>query len=158
MENKRKDCFKTVSFRLNLSREDEFEIYHVIQSIEANVARKRLYDNKSKFIKMALKDYIDSKNAKEEIDRRCRQTEDYMDLVVARARTQFVDSLKEHDIELVAAIMASVMKVAGNGTTVNVGTTPNKVVGEKYLNMTQGDLPDGGGELPDGAMDFLDSL
>ena len=158
MENKRKDCFKTVSFRLNISRDDELEIYHTIQSIEANIVLKRIYDNKSKFIKMALKDYIDSKNAKVEIERRCMQTEDYMDLVVAKARTQFVDSLKEHDIELVAAIMASVMKVAGTGTTVSVAATSNKAVGEKYLNTTQGDLPDGGGELPDGAMDFLDSL
>jgi len=158
MENKRKDCFKTVSFRLNLSREDELEIYQTIQSIEANVVRKRLYDNKSKFIKMALKDYIESKNAKEEIERRCRQTEDYMEQVVAKARTEFVDSLKEHDIELVAAIMASVMKAAGNGTSVSVEATSNKAVDEYYLNMTGGALPDGGGELPDGAMDFLDRL
>lgn len=158
MEHKRKDCFKSVSFRLNLSRDDELEIYQIIQSIEDNEVRKQLYDNKSKFIKIALKDFIESKNAKEEIEQRCRQTEDYMELVVAKARTEFVDSLKAHDIELVAAIMASVMKVAGPETTVSVGTTPNKAVDEAFQNNTGGDLPDGGGELPDGAMDFLDIL
>jgi hypothetical protein len=141
---------------LNLSRNDELKIYQVIQSIEDNESQKHLYDNKSKFIKMVLKNFIDSKESKEDTKLQCRKTEDYMDQVVEKARLEFVNSLKEHDADLVTTIVASVMKVVG--TTVSIAAVPNNELDEENLNISQGELPVVGEELPDEVMEYIESL
>ena len=49
-----KDSFKTVSFRLNLEKQDEKEIYEYLESIDQGNQKQELGD-KSKFLKMQQK-------------------------------------------------------------------------------------------------------
>ncbi len=52
-----KESFKTVSFRLNLDKHEEKEIYEYLESIDQGNQKQDLGD-KSKFLKMLVREWI----------------------------------------------------------------------------------------------------
>ena len=159
MANDKNEMFKTVSFRLNLSRDDECEIYTVIESIENNEQFKETFENKSRFIKTALKDYINCVNAKEDTEKRCIQTEHYMEELVEKMKTEFLLALADHDKELIAGIINAVMQMnTGSEYGYQKVQAEEQTSMQKVSSTVEGILPESNGEIPLGAMDFLDSL
>lgn len=155
-----KDSFKTVSFRLNIGKQDEREIYEYLESIDQG-NQKQEFGDKSKFLKMLVKEWIAGEVAREAVETR-RQEEEIFQKTLLGNLSHEVEKGNETLVKELPDLIRAVMKeVLADGM---IAAAPKSSDGtEAFQNETEevsaaGVLPEGGAEIPDDAFDFIDNL
>ena len=172
--NNRK-MFQTLTFRLNLNHKEDAEVWKMIRNTEEN---STIFENRSDFIRFILltaaENFNELNNAKEDI----RSLKDAFVQEINEYWMETVRKLIDDNLEKLGTIVeiavnkAMVSALSGliAGGTVTSDVTANRIMTEKenYENeqtmekteSAMGVLPetDKNEELPDGALEFLDSL
>ena len=155
-----KDSFKSVSFRLNLEKRDEKEIYEYLESIDQGNQKQELGD-KSKFLKMLVKEWIADEVAREAAETK-RQEEEIFQKTLLENLSHEVEKGNESLVkELPELIRAVVKEVLADGAITVAPKSPDETVAfqkETEEVLTAGVLPESGAEIPDDAFDFIDNL
>lgn len=155
-----KDSFKTVSFRLNVGKQDEREIYEYLENIDHG-NRKQEFGDKSKFLKMLVKEWISTEVAREEFETQ-RNEEDIFQRTLIENLCSEVNKGSEHLVTVLPDLIRAVLKdVLADGVIAvaprakEEGTASQKEMKEVS---SGGALPGIGAEIPEDAFDFIDSL
>lgn len=155
-----KDSFKTVSFRLNIGKQDEREIYEYLESIDQGNQKQELGD-KSKFLKMLVKEWIAGEVAREAAETR-RQKEEIFQKTLLENLSHEVEKGNETLVkELPELIRTIVKEVLADGVITVAPKAPDETVAfqkETEEVNAAGVLPESGAEIPDDAFDFIDNL
>lgn len=155
-----RDSFKSVSFRLNLEKRDEKEIYEYLESIDQGNQKQELGD-KSKFLKMLVKEWIADEVAREAAETK-RQEEEIFQKTLLENLSHEVEKGNESLVkELTELIRAVVKEVLADGAITVAPKSPDETVAfqkETEEVLTAGVLPESGAEIPDDAFDFIDNL
>lgn len=155
-----KDSFKTVSFRLNLDKQEEKEIYEYLESIDQGNQKQELGD-KSKFLKMLVKEWIANEVAREAAKTK-RQEEEIFQKTLLENLSHEVEKANESLVKALPELIRAVVKeVLANGVITVAPKSPDEAVA--FQNETEevsavGVLPESGDEIPDDAFDFIDNL
>lgn len=155
-----KDSFKTVSFRLNIGKQDEREIYEYLESIDQG-NQKQEFGDKSKFLKMLVKEWIAGEVAREVAETRHHEEEIFQKTLLENLSHE-VEKGNETLVKALPELIRAVMKeVLADGV---IAVAPKSSDGtEAFQNETEevsaaGVLPESGAEIPDDAFDFIDNL
>lgn len=155
-----KDSFKSVSFRLNLEKQDEKEIYEYLESIDQGNQKQELGD-KSKFLKMLVKEWIAGEVAREATETK-RQEEEIFQKTLLENLSYEVEKGNESLVKALPELIRAVVKeVLADGAITVAPKSPDETVA--FQNETEevsasGVLPESGAEIPDDAFDFIDNL
>lgn len=155
-----KDSFKSVSFRLNLEKQDEKEIYEYLESIDQGNQKQELGD-KSKFLKMLVKEWIAGEVAREAAVTK-RQEEEIFQKTLLENLSCEVEKGNESLVKALPELIRTVVKeVLADGVITVAPKSPDETV--TFQNETEevlaaGVLPESGAEIPDDAFDFIDNL
>ena len=167
--------FQTLTFRLNLNHKEDAEVWKMIRNTEEN---STLFENRSDFIRFILltaaENFNEINNAKEDIrtlkDAFVQEINEYW---VETVRKLINDNLEELGTIVELAVnkaMISALSGMIAGGTVTGDVTANRILTEKENHENEqtmektesamGVLPqsDKNEGLPDGALEFLDSL
>lgn len=98
---------KSLSFRLNLSKEDERELYEAIMGHNRDNAND-LYGSSGAYIKAALKCYHGNEMQMEQQERFREEMQEYLLRQANEQRELFLKALEVHDQKMVAMIVESV--------------------------------------------------
>lgn len=155
-----KDSFKSVSFRLNLEKQDEKEIYEYLESIDQGNQKQELGD-KSKFLKMLVKEWIASEVTKVATETKRREEEIFQKTLLENLSHEVEkgnESLAKALPELIRAVVKEVL--ADGVITVAPKSTDEILAFRKGMEEVSvaGVLPESGAEIPDDAFDFIDNL
>ena len=155
-----KDSFKSVSFRLNLEKQDEKEIYEYLENIDQGNQKQELGD-KSKFLKMLVKEWIADEVAREAAETK-RQEEEIFQKTLLENLSHEVEKGNESLVKALPELIRAVVKevLADGVITVTSKSTDEIVAFQKEMDEVgaAGVLPESGAELPDDAFDFIDNL
>ncbi|MDD3138817.1 MAG: hypothetical protein PHX08_07580 [Lachnospiraceae bacterium] len=155
-----KDSFKTVSFRLNLEKQDEREIYEYLESIDQGNQKQELGD-KSKFLKMLVKEWIADEVATEAAENKLHEEEIFQKTLLENLSLE-VEKGNESLVKVLPELIRTVVKeVLTDGViTVAPKSTDETIAFQKEAEevLTAGVLPESGAEIPDDAFDFIDNL
>ena len=155
-----KDSFKSVSFRLNLEKQDEKEIYEYLESIDQGNQKQELGD-KSKFLKMLVKEWIADEVAREVAEIK-RQEEEIFQKTLLENLSHEVEKGNESLVKALPELIRAVLKeVLVDGAITVAPKSPDETVAfqkETEEVLTAGVLPESGAEIPDDAFDFIDNL
>ena len=155
-----KDSFKSVSFRLNLEKQDEKEIYEYLESIDQGNQKQELGD-KSKFLKMLVKEWIADEVAREAAETK-HQEEEIFQKTLLENLSHEVEKGNESLVKALPELIRTVVKeVFTDGAITVAPKSPDETV--TFQNETEevlaaGVLPESGAEIPDDAFDFIDNL
>ena len=155
-----KDSFKTVSFRLNIGKQDEREIYEYLESIDQG-NQKQEFGDKSKFLKMLVKEWIADEVAREAAETR-RHEEEIFQKTLQENLSNEVEKGNETLVKVLPELIrAAVKEVLADGVITVAPKSPDETV--DFQNETEegsvaGVLPESGAEIPDDAFDFIDNL
>ena len=155
-----KDSFKTVSFRLNLDKQEEKEIYEYLENIDQGNQKQELGD-KSKFLKMLVKEWIADEVAREAAETK-HQEEEIFQKTLLENLSHEVEKGNESLVKALPELIRAVVKeVLADGAITVAPKSPDETV--TFQNETEevsasGVLPEGGAEIPDDAFDFIDNL
>ena len=167
--------FQTLTFRLNLNLKEDAEVWKMIRNTEEN---STVFENRSDFIRFILltaaENFNEINNAKEDIrtlkDAFVQEINEYW---VETVRKLINDNLEELGTIVELAVnkaMISALSGMIAGGTVTGDVTANRILTEKENHENEqtmektesamGVLPqsDKNEGLPDGALEFLDSL
>lgn len=139
----RKEFRKSITFRLNLDREEERELYETIRQHNRHVAGDA-YGSAGAYIKAALRDY-----RRQEKDAGLREQfrsdmEKYLQSLAVSEREEILKALEEHDKRLVSAMLELLMPMLGSGSVTGFipeNTGMDKMAGRKSR---QDNIPDDG--------------
>lgn len=155
-----KDSFKSVSFRLNLEKQDEKEIYEYLESIDQGNQKQELGD-KSKFLKMLVKEWIANEVARVAKETK-RQEEEIFQKTLLENLSREVEKGNESLVKALPELIRIVVKeVLTDGVITVAPKSPDETVAlqkEAEEVLTAGVLPESGAEIPDDAFDFIDNL
>lgn len=155
-----KDSFKSVSFRLNLDKQDEREIYEYLESIDQANQKQELGD-KSKFLKMLVKEWIADEVAREATETK-RQEEEIFQKTLLENLSHEVEKGNESLVKALPELIRAVLKeVLVDGAITVAPKSPDETIDfqkETEAVLTAGVLPESGAEIPDDAFDFIDNL
>ena len=155
-----RDSFKSVSFRLNLEKRDEKEIYEYLESIDQGNQKQELGD-KSKFLKMLVKEWIAGEVSRVAIETK-RQKEEIFQKTLLENLSHEVEKGNESLVKALPELIRAVVKeVLANGLITVAPKSPDETVSfqkETEAVLTAGVLPESGAEIPDDAFDFIDNL
>ena len=155
-----KDSFKSVSFRLNLDKQDEKEIYEYLDSIDQGNQKQELGD-KSKFLKMLVKEWIADEVAREVAETK-HQEEEIFQKTLLENLSHEVEKGNESLVKALPELIRAVVKeVLADGVITVAQKSPDEIVAfqkETEEVLTAGVLPESGAEIPDDAFDFIDNL
>lgn len=155
-----KDSFKSVSFRLNLEKQDEKEIYEYLESIDQGNQKQELGD-KSKFLKMLVKEWIADEVAREAAETK-RQEEEIFQKTLLENLSREVEKGNESLVKALPELIRTVVKeVLTDGVITVAPKSPDETIAlqkEAEEVLTAGVLPESGAEIPDDAFDFIDNL
>ena len=155
-----KESFKTVSFRLNLEKQDEREIYEYLESIDQGNQKQELGD-KSKFLKMLVKEWIADEVAMEAAEIK-RHEEEIFQKTLLENLSHEVEKGNESLVKALPELIRAVVKeVLANGVITVAPKSSDEIVAfqnESEEVSAVGILPEGGAEIPDDAFDFIDNL
>lgn len=98
---------KSLSFRLNLSKEDERELYEAIMGHNRDKANDS-YGSSGAYIKAALKFYHGNEMQMEQQERFKEEIQEYLLMQANEQRELFLKALEIHDQKMVAMIVESV--------------------------------------------------
>ena len=155
-----KDSFKSVSFRLNLEKQDEKEIYEYLESIDQGNQKQELGD-KSKFLKMLVKEWIAGEVAREATETK-RHEEEIFQKTLLENLSHEVEKGNESLVKALPELIRAVVKeILADGVITVAPKSPDETVA--FQNETEevsaaGVLPESGAEIPDDAFDFIDNL
>lgn len=155
-----KDSFKSVSFRLNLEKPDEKEIYEYLESIDRG-NQKQEFGDKSKFLKMLVKEWI-----ADEVTRKAEETKRQKEVIFQKTLLENLSHEVEKGNEslvkeLPELIRAVVKEVLADGAITVAPKSPDETVAFQIKTeevSAAGVLPESGAEIPDDAFDFIDNL
>lgn len=155
-----KDSFKSVSFRLNLEKQDEKEIYEYLESIDQGNQKQELGD-KSKFLKMLVKEWIAGEVARVATETKRREEEIFQKTLLENLSRE-VEKGNESLVKALPELIRIVVKeVLTDGVITVAPKSPDETVAlqkEAEEVLTAGVLPESGAEIPDDAFDFIDNL
>lgn len=139
----RKEFRKSITFRLNLDREEERELYETIRQHSRHVKGDE-YGSAGAYIKAALRDY-----QRQEKDVRLREQfqsdmEKYLQKLAVSEREEVLKALGEHDKRLVSVMLELLMPLMESGSV--VGSVPeNAGMGSMAKRESRQEvIPDGG--------------
>jgi hypothetical protein len=98
---------KSLTFRLNLSKEDERELYVAILEHNRDKANDP-YGSSGAYIKAALKCYHGNEMQMEQQERFKEEIQEYLQMQANEQRELFLKALEMHDQKMVAMIVESV--------------------------------------------------
>lgn len=98
---------KSLSFRLNVSKEDERELYETIMGHNRDKANDP-YGSSGAYIKAALKCYRGNEMQMEQQEHFKEEMQEYLQRQANEQREQFLKALEMHDQKMVAMIVESV--------------------------------------------------
>lgn len=98
---------KSLSFRLNLSKEDERELYEAIMGHTRDNANDP-YGSSGAYIKAALKCYHGNEMQMEQQEHFKEEMQEYLQMQANEQRELFLKALEVHDQKMVALIVESV--------------------------------------------------
>ena len=132
---------RTISFRLNMEKDDERELYESIKGHDC-------YGSSGAYIKAALK-YFCSKEKEYELQERLQSFfEEQMERMLTEQTKAFVDALAEHDQKL--------LSMALTGASI---TTPKEPIVEVELSnqsiVVEPQMPDASEDIPAEALAYL---
>lgn len=107
----RKEVQKSITFRLNLDREDERELYETIRQHNRHVPED-VYASAGAYIKAALRYYQRKENSARLQEQFQADMEEYLQRLAVSEREEFLKALDEHDKRLVSMILEAVMPMA----------------------------------------------
>ena len=155
-----KDSFKTVSFRLNVGKQDEREIYEYLEGIDHG-NRKQEFGDKSKFLKMLVKEWIASEVAREAAETKSQEEELFLKTLIENLSSE----VQKGNANLVKAFPALICEVLKDVLADGVITLAPKATDEGMASQKKteevssgGVLPESGDEIPEDAFDFIDNL
>ncbi len=154
-----KDSFKTVSFRLNIGKQDEREIYEYLESIDQGNQKQELGD-KSKFLKMLVKEWIADEVAREAAETKHQEEESFQKTLLENLSYE-VEKGNESLVKALPELIRAVVKeVLADGVITVAQKSPDETF--SFHNETEEDsaavvLPERGAEIPDDAFDFIDN-
>jgi hypothetical protein len=155
-----KDSFKTVSFRLNLEKQDEREIFEYLESIDQG-NQKQEFGDKSKFLKMLVKEWVAGEVAREAAETR-RHEEEIFQKTLLENLSHEVEKGNESLAKVLPDLIRAVVKeVLADGVITVAPKSPDETIafqkeGEEVN--SGGALPESGAEIPDDAFDFIENL
>ena len=120
-----KDSFKTVSFRLNLEKQDEREIYEYLESIDRG-NQKQEFADKSKFLKMLVKEWIAGEVAREATETKRHEEEIFQKTL-----------LKKLSQEVEKAIYSQLNRKVSEANIQEAMMTGTSSLGEEYTKVMQ---------------------
>ena len=142
---------KTISFRLNMVREDEKELYEAIKE------HSDCYGSSGAYIKAALK-HFHSREQEYELQERLQDyMKEQMEQLVVEQRKVFMEALEEHDQKLVTMILSGVNLTA---TVPVVDVKENSIATAKVTNHSKKferseTLLDTNEDIPEEALAYL---
>ena len=142
---------KTISFRLNMVREDEKELYEAIKG------HSDYYGSSGAYIKAALK-HFHSREQEYELQERLQDyMKEQMEQLVVEQRKVFMEALEEHDQKLVTMILSGVNLTA---TVPVVDVKENSIATAKVTNHSKKferseTLLDTNEDIPEEALAYL---
>lgn len=142
---------KTISFRLNMVREDEKELYEAIKGYSD------CYGSSGAYIKAALK-HFHSREQEYELQERLQDyMKEQMEQLVVEQRKVFMEALEEHDQKLVTMILSGVNLTA---TVPVVDVKENSIATAKVTNHSKKferseTLLDTNEDIPEEALAYL---
>ena len=155
-----KDSFKTVSFRLNVGKQDEREIYEYLEGIDQG-NRKQEFGDKSKFLKMLVKEWIAGEVAREAAETKSQEEELFLKTLIENLSSEVQKgnaNLVKAFPELIRAVLKDVL--ADGVITLAPKATDEGMASQKETDEVSsgGVLPESGDEIPEDAFDFIDNL
>ena len=108
---------KSLSFRLNLSKEDERELYEAIMGHNRDNANNP-YGSSGSYIKAALKCYHGNEMQMEQQEHFKEEMQEYLQRQANEQRELFLKALEVHDQKMVAMIVESVASTLARMETV----------------------------------------
>lgn len=140
----KKDAQKTVSFRLNTSKQDELELYEAITNHNRDNADDP-YGSSGAYIKAALKNYYDNEQKIQQQDYFKAEMQLYLQAQADAQRELFLLALGEHDkhmVAMVAEAVAGAMK--GMNGVIDIGANMSRMMtdGEDVQKKGAGDVAD----------------
>ena len=139
----RKEFRKSITFRLNLDREEERELYETIRQHSRHVAGDA-YGSAGAYIKAALRDY-----RRQEKDVGLREQfqsdmEKYLQKLAVSEREEILKALEEHDKRLVSVMLELLMPLLGSGFLAGSVPENTDMDGMAKRKSRQDVVPDGG--------------
>ena len=136
---------RTISFRLNMEKEDERELYESIKGHDC-------YGSSGAYIKAALK-YFCSKEKEYELQERLQSFfEGQMERMLTEQTKAFVDALAEHDQKLLSMALTGV-SIATPVMAVKEPTVKAEVPNQSIVVEPQ--MPDASEDIPAEALAYL---
>lgn len=111
----RKEFRKSITFRLNLDREEERELYETIRQHSRHV-KGDLYGSAGAYIKTALRDYQRKKKDVRLREQFQSDMEKYLQKLAVSEREEFLKALEEHDKRLASVMLELLMPLMGSGS------------------------------------------
>lgn len=109
----RKEVRKSITFRLNLDREEERELYENIRQHNRQVPGD-MYGSAGAYIKAALRYYQKKESGARLQEQFQTDREEYLHKLAVGEKEEFLKALEEHDKQLVYMILEAVMPMLGN--------------------------------------------
>lgn len=146
---------RTVSFRLNMAREDERELYEAI--IKHNRGKKDdPYGSSGAYIKAALRSYHGKERDLQQQEQFREEMQAYIHSLSNKQRELFLSALDMHDQKLITTIVESVVSALA-GPTLMSGVV--QTMGKVAINSGDTPIKDPVGEtMPEEALSYLESL
>lgn len=108
----RKEVQKSITFRLNLDREEERELYETIRQHNRHVPGD-VYGSAGAYIKAALRYYQRKENSAKQQEQFRLDMEEYLQNLANSEAEEILKALEEHDKRLVSMILEAVMPMVG---------------------------------------------
>lgn len=169
----KKEVQKTVAFRLNIAKAEEWELYQAIMK-HGRGKENDLYGSSGAYVKAALKYYHRQESELELQEQNRQEMRNYLRELAAEQGEVFLENLVEHDKRLATMVAEAVMQAVSDIKISDVGTSERQDIGtfgkssaiNSSVDMTDGvtEESESVGEskveegLPDEALFYLSNL
>lgn len=114
----KKEVQKTVTFRLNIAKEEERELYHAIMK-HGRGREDDVYGSSSAYVKAALRHYYRQESELELQEQYRQELRGYLKELAELQREMFLEGLSEHDKELAVTVAEAIMRAVGGAKDSN---------------------------------------
>lgn len=125
----KKEAQKTVAFRLNISKEEERELYHAIMK-HGRGRENDIYGSSGAYVKAALKHYYRQESKLELQEQYQQEMRSYLKELAEEQGEVFLEKLSEHDKELAVTVAEAVMRAVGSIKASGIGTNEGQGIGD----------------------------
>ncbi len=110
----KKEVQKTVAFRLNIAKEEERELYHVIMK-HGRGRENDIYGSSGAYVKAALRHYHRQESEMELQEQNRQEMQSYLKELAEKQGKVFLDKLVEHDKRLAVMVADAVIRAVDGG-------------------------------------------